>query len=160
MGILDSDSDSDCSTSSSEVETTTTKVNVGQFMNKKKASLDDYEAFKGADEEEDEIAMKMKELLQLRQAVGMDNDVNFLAQQAAKEKEKQRLANLTQEERMQEDAAKSGDMMARIRAKQAELSKKKAEEDQKEEDNAVENEMEALKKKKEKKAKKKKKESA
>ena len=86
MGLLsDSDSeDDDCSTSSSEVETA--KVDVGQFINKKKVSLDDYEAFKGADDEEDEVARKMKEILQLREALGMDKDVNFLANQAAKEK--------------------------------------------------------------------------
>ena len=127
MGLLsDSDSeDDDCSTSSSEVETA--KVDVGQFINKKKVSLDDYEAFKGADDEEDEVARKMKEILQLREALGMDKDVNFLANQAAKEKEKERLAKMTKEERLEEERAKSGDMMAKIRAKQEELARQKAE---------------------------------
>ena len=151
MGFLDdSDSDDDCSTSSSEVETTSGgKVDVSQFVNRKKASLDDYDAFKGADDEEDEVASKMKELLQLREAMGMDKDVNFLAKQAAKEKEAARLKNMTQEERMLEDKEQSGDMMAKIRAKQVELSKKKAEEDAKKAvEEAKESELDMLKRKK------------
>ena len=164
----DSDDD-DASTSSEEAEVVQKKggggVDVGQFMNKKKASLDDYEHFKGADDEEDEVAKKMKEILQLRDALGMDRDVNFLAQQAAKEKEKERLANMTQEERMAEEAASSGDMMAKIRAKQAELAKKKAEmgaemdqydkveEDDDDEEEAPKKEKKAKKEKKKKKSK-------
>jgi hypothetical protein len=166
MGILDdSDSEDNASTSSSEVETAATKskVDVGQFMNKKKASLTDYDAFKGVDDEEDETAAKMKEMLQLREALGMDKDVNFLAKQAEKEREKERKKKLSIEERMQEGASSTGDMMAKIRAKQEELSRKKAEEDAKRaEENEKEKaeEEERKQKKKEKKEKKKKKESS
>ena len=159
MGILDSDSDSDdASTSSSEVED---KKDVTAFVNKKKASLDDYDAFKGEDEEENETAARMKEILKLREAIGMDRDPAFLAAQAEKEREKERLKNMTQEERMKYDAEKSGDMMAKIRAKQEELKKKKAEQEANQEGGEAEEEeeeVEVKKKKKEKKEKKKKKE--
>ena len=157
MGILDSDSDSDDSTSSEEVETT--KTDVTEFMNKKRASLGDFEAFKGTDAEEDETAAKMKEILQLRDALGMDRDVAFMAEQAAKEKEKKRIESMTQEERMAYDAEKSGDMMARIRAKQEELARKKKEQAESGEGEAeAEEEEDAEAKKKKKKEKKEKKE--
>ena len=68
----DSDSDSDAdSDTSSDVETTP-KRDVTKFMNAKKASLRDFDAFKGADDEENETAAKMREMLKLREALGMD----------------------------------------------------------------------------------------
>ena len=148
MGILDSDSDSDDSSSSEEFGKKA--IDVGQFMNKKKASLSDYAAFKGADDDEDETTMKMKEILQLREALGMDKDVNFMAEQAKKEAEKERLAKLTPEQRMQEEKAGADDMMAKIRAKQAALKIK-------DDDDDADSEEEKKKAKKEKKKKKKKK---
>lgn len=136
MGFIDdSDSDNDGSDSSDdEIEITTAtgtgkgKVDVSQFVNKKKASLDDYAAFKGedGDDADAEVASKMKELLQLRDAMGMDKDMNFLAKQAEKQIETDRVKSLSQEDRMKEDRDNSGDMMAKIRARQAELSKKKS----------------------------------
>ena len=165
MGVLDSDSESDCSESScSSVEVYTggsaNKRDVSKFINKSKASLNDYDAFKGVDDEADETAARMKEMLLLRESLGMDKDVNFLASQAAREEEKEKLRKMCREDRMKHEADDAGDMMAKIKAKQVALSKKKAEEDAKraEEDaaNAAEEE-EKRRKKKEKKEKKKKK---
>jgi hypothetical protein len=126
MVLSDSDSDDDSSVSSDD-SGPATKVDVSQFVNRKKVSLNDYDAFKGADED-DEVADKMKSILQLREALGMDKDAAWLAKQQAKEEAKKRLAAMTQEERMEHDKASSMDMMAKIRAKQEELAKKKAEE--------------------------------
>lgn len=53
--------------------------------------------------------------------------MNFKAKQAAKDEEKEMLANMTVEERMERDKADAGDMMAKIRAKQEALAKKNQE---------------------------------
>ena len=124
MGFLD-DSDSDNGSVSSDDSGDDDKVDVSKYVNSRKKSLKDFEAFKGVDEEEDDVAKKMRELLQLREAMGMDKDVSYLAQQAAKEKEAKRLASMSKEERMEEDKKSSGDMMEKIRAKQEALNKKK-----------------------------------
>ena len=128
MGFLD-DSDSDNgSDASSDSEVDDAKVDVSKYVNQKKKRLSDFEAFKGTgDDEDDEVAAKMRELLKIREAMGMDTDVSYMAQQAAKEKEEKRLASMTKEERMEEEKKKSGDMMEKIRAKQEALAKKKKE---------------------------------
>ncbi|CAB9497169.1 expressed unknown protein [Seminavis robusta] len=162
MGILD-DSDSDDDTSSDEEEvkagaTGKPKADVTKYMNAKRASLGDFDAFKGTSDEDNETAAKMREILKLREALGMDKDVAFMAEQEAKLQEKKRLENMTPEERMKEQAANSGDMMARIRAKQEELAKKKAEDATAEVGEEEEAEVKPKKEKKKKKKKDKKKE--
>ena len=145
----------------------------------KKTRVSDYEAF--ADDDENTIAQKMKTILALRESLGMDDDVAWLAQQKQKEEEKKHLENMS----LEEQQAASGDMMAKIRekhlAKQKALeSEKEKEEDVKrearkkaaleaaaqssddeaEEEDSDDDEKKAKKKKKEKKEKKKKKEKA
>ena len=99
------------------------------FMNNQKAKeeqkrlkqLTDFDAF---DEDDDNtVVKKMKKLLELRDQLGMDDDVSFMAEQERKEQEKKKMAEMSHEERMSYEENKTGDVMARIRAKHAEKMK-------------------------------------
>lgn len=157
MVLSDSDSDDDSSSCSSIDEP---KTDYSKFVNKKAVDLDDFEAFDGVDDEEDETARKMKELLQLRSALGIDKDTQFLAGEAKKEEERKRQEKLSKEDKMKMKEDDAGDMMAKIKARREEAKarldqqSKKSEED---DDAATKELLEKAKKKKEKKAKKEKK---
>jgi hypothetical protein len=127
MALSDSDESSE---EESDDEGPSALSSYAMAQRNKKTQLTDFEAFEEGDE--NTIAQKMKTILALRESLGMDSDVAFMAQQAQKEEERKRMENMSLEEKQ----GASGDMMAKIRekhlAKQRELeAQKEAEEDEK-----------------------------
>lgn len=102
----------------------------------KKKNVTDFEAF--GDGDENTIAEKMKTILQLRESLGMDDDVAWMAKERQKEEDKNREENMTLEEKQ----AASGDYMAKIREKHLQKQKaidaqKEAEEEKKRQERAA-----------------------
>ena len=96
---------------------------LGAFMEKqkKKNQLTDFDGFNDGDE--GTVVEKMKTILALRASLGIDDDKSFMEEQKKKDEERKRLESMTDEERLQYEEGKAGDVMARIRAKHAEKMK-------------------------------------
>jgi hypothetical protein len=98
---------------------------------KGQTNLVQFEAFRNNDKDAtstNSVTEQMKQVLALRQSLGMDKDVEFAKQQERKELEKKRLSNLSIEERIVYQEEMAAKQMQQIRIQQLEKNKQKEQE--------------------------------
>jgi hypothetical protein len=94
---------------------------LGSFMKADKKKRGDLTQFGCFDEDDDNtVVQKMKGIMALREQLGIDDDVQFNAEQDKKDIERKRIAAMTSDERMAYEEESSGDAMSKIKAKHAE----------------------------------------
>lgn len=119
MGILDSDSDDDSSVCSVDVKEEKEFTRPPLKRNCSGSSTCSTNSVTDGDVEE-----RLSAIMSLKANIGMEQDPEFLAKekkrediQRAQEEEKEKLANMTDEERVEWQKHNVGDMMSIIRAK-------------------------------------------
>lgn len=122
----DLSSDDDSSDSSSDEEETVKRqapVRTGSVLRK---SVTDFEGFGEGFDEDDPIAKQMQAVLSLNLHLGVDKDANFLEEYEEKKRERERLANMTPEERIKHEEEKAGSLLSGVAQKMgfAEMKKK------------------------------------
>jgi hypothetical protein len=130
MPKSDSDNDSD----SSGDESCSEPGMLGAFIKVQERKRGDLTQFEGFEEGDDgTVVQKMKNILSLRESLGMDRDTAFEAEQERKAADKRRMATMSVEERMQYEETQTGDIMSKIRdrhlKKQKELKEMKKRDD-------------------------------
>jgi len=107
---------------------------LGRFMKKDKSRRGDLTQYDGFDEDDDgTVVRKMKTILALRETLGVDDDMSFIAEIERKEAEKRRLAKMSVEERIKYEEDQAADQLEHIRQRhkqrQEEIERKRAEEE-------------------------------
>jgi len=114
LDAFDSDDDSDSSDEDVVVKPSGRKNQVGE-----------YEGFDEVDED-DPVAKQMQTLISLKLSLGIDNDKEFLEEHERKKKEKEKLANMSPEERIRFESEQASTFFSDVAKKVfVEQSKKK-----------------------------------